>query len=337
MSTIEWTDRTINPVAGCTPVSPACDHCYAARRATLLAANPLTAKRYEGVVHEGAWTGRINLCPEVMEAAVKRQVPTTYFVGSMSDLFHPSVPLYVLDKIFAYMCVAPQHTFQLLTKRSKRMRDYVSSMYTVGWKRRLQMQLPPELQKSKAWRDCHCPVENVWLGVTVEDQRSANTRIFDLLKTPAAVHFVSIEPMLGPIDLTKVAYWNMLQATENHPALDWVICGGETGPGARPMHPDWARSLRDQCTGAGVPFFFKQWGEFKPLKQANPTEDTEQFQTGDVYAVKSSGQHLHEAWIYAHDVIPWPEDMWWMDRVGKKTAGRLLDGVAWEQVPGGEK
>jgi len=132
MSKIEWTDQTLNPAVGCSPVSPACDNCYAVRMATRLAANPKTARRYDGVVAGGSWTGRVNLFPEVMEKALRRKRPTRFFVGSMTDLFHPNIPLHFLDKIFAYMCVAPQHVFQILTKRPERMREYVSSMYTVG-------------------------------------------------------------------------------------------------------------------------------------------------------------------------------------------------------------
>lgn len=331
MSKIEWTDKTINPAVGCSPVSAACDHCYAARMATRLAGNPKAAQRYVGVVRDGAWTGQVNLFPEVMKQSLRRKVPTRFFVGSMTDLFHPSVPLHFLDKVFAYMCLAPQHTFQILTKRPGRMREYLLGMFmTAGWKRRLQMQLPPELQRSQEWRDCRSPLGNVWLGVTVEDQATADARIPELLKTPAAVRFISVEPMLGPVDLSAVRYcadpvlgmkWG----------LDWVICGGETGPGARPMHPDWARLLRDQCAASGVPFFFKQWGEFRPKKKASPVEDTRKFRDGDVYAVESDGRH--EEWIYDPEVFPWSEDMWWMDRIGKKKAGRILDGQEWNEFP----
>jgi hypothetical protein len=115
--------------------------------------------------------------------------------------------------------------------------------------------------------------------------------------------------------------------------LDWVICGGETGPGSRPMHPDWARSLREQCQETGVPFFFKQWGEYHPKKQADASEDTCKFRDGNIYAVKSDGRYLHEEWIYNPEVFPWPKDMWWMDRVGKKKAGHLLDGREWRESP----
>lgn len=325
MSKIEWTDQTLNPAVGCSPVSPACDNCYAVRMATRLAANPKTALRYDGVVADGSWTGRVNLFPEVMEKALRRKRPTRFFVGSMTDLFHPNIPLHFLDKIFAYMCVAPQHVFQILTKRPERMREYASSMYTVGWKRRLQMQLPPELQRSKVWRDCNSPVANVWLGVTAENQLQADKRIPALIETPAAVRFVSVEPCLGEVHLEpyllssydKAAHDAQMTGEElRTDKLDWVICGGETGPGSRPMHPDWARSLREQCDTWGTPFFFKQWGGWG-------------FAGGDcTHFLHTNGALRTMGQRGADGKGEWP-----CARVGKKKAGHLLDGREWREFP----
>lgn len=292
-SKIQWCDATINPCYGCSPVSPACDNCYAARMAHRL------GKLTEGTVKDGRWTGKVNLFPERVEQALRWRKPRRVFVGSMTDLFHENVPDEFLDRIFAYMAVTPQHAFILLTKRPARMRDYVLGTIERGmtWREGVTGRLP----------------SNVWLGVTAEDQQRADERIPILLDTPAAKRFVSIEPMLGPVDL-----WPMLIPHMNHgedrDALSWVICGGESGPQARPLHPDWARSLRDQCQSAGVPFHFKQWGEFGPCgtKMSRPFDCP---YWDDACAKREKAFDLS------------------MCRVGKHVAGRLLDGVEWNEFP----
>jgi len=205
------------------------------------------------------WTGRIGLVEDALDAPRRWKKPRRIFVNSMSDLFHEDVSDEWLNRIWNVMRWSQRHTFQVLTKRPERMRNYL-------------------LKKRKAMPGGYAILPNVHIGVSVEDQATANKRIRHLLQTPAAVWFVSVEPMLCGLELD--ADWmfprcklcgchgvrhgmcgNCLEHFGNQPLLDWIICGGESGPNARPMHPDWARSLRDQCKAAGVPFFFKQWGK----------------------------------------------------------------------------
>jgi len=235
MSTkIEWTDKTWNPIVGCSKVSPACDHCYAERMAARLAQNPHAPAAYQSVVQPGrpwTWNGKTALVESVLETPLHWRKPCRVFVGSMTDLFHPSTPFEWIDKIIDIMFCSPHITYQILTKRPERMHDYITH----------NMWLTND------------PMEHVWFGVTVENQEQADKRIPVLLDTPAALRFVSIEPMLEGINLNNGGMIN---------GLDWVICGGETGPGARMMKASWAHNLRDQCVAAGVPFFFKKWGSF---------------------------------------------------------------------------
>ena len=243
---IEWSDSTWNPIGGCTRVSEGCRNCYAeimaarfsdpgqwghglARRVTLP----------DGTT-DHRWTGKMVLHDHRLDQPLRWKKPRRIFVNSTSDLFHENVPDEWIDRVFAVMALAPQHTFQVLTKRPARARDY---MLAVGRCRSWLYESPPvAANPSVRWR---MPLPNVWLGTSVEDQATADARIPHLLATPAAVRFLSCEPLLGPVtpDLTRI---------------HWVIVGGESGPGARPMHPDWARGLRDQCEVAGVAFFMKQ-------------------------------------------------------------------------------
>jgi protein gp37 len=226
-SAIEWTDATWNPVTGCTKVSPGCDHCYAER----------VTERWQG---KGSFN-RVVLHEDRLSKPLKWRKPRRVFVNSMSDLFHDDVPDAYIAEVFSVMARAPQHTFQVLTKRHGRMRSLLNRG---SFRDNLATWCRP-------W-----PLPNVWLGVSVEDQKWADVRVPALLDTPAAVRFLSCEPLLGPVWLK--AFW--LQPTFPGPRINWVIVGGESGPGARPMHADWARSLRDRCVAAGVPFFFKQTG-----------------------------------------------------------------------------
>lgn len=211
-SAIEWTQATWNPVTGCTKVSPGCAHCYAE-------AITLRFKR-GGRFIPGETTIRVH--PDRLRLPLTWKEPRLIFVNSMSDLFHEEVPVSFVLKVFEIMSSTPQHTFQILTKRHSRLAELMS---------RLPL------------------LDNVWLGVSVENQVWADRRIPALSSVTAAVRFLSCEPLLRPINLGK-----HLQG------IDWVIVGGESGPRARPMDPDWARSIRDECLFAGVPFFFKQWG-----------------------------------------------------------------------------
>jgi protein gp37 len=235
-SKIEWTDRTWNPVTGCTKVSQGCKNCYAERM-------------YERFHGHGSFKNVITH-PERLDMPLKWKKPSMVFVNSMSDLFHEDVPFEFIDMCFIVMAEATDHTFQILTKRPERLLEYAQDSIC-----------------EDLW-----PLKNVWLGVSVEDQKTADERIPLLIQVPAAVRFLSCEPLLAPIDiLTPNLLWHRLSGGGyKRQTIDWVICGGESGPGSRPMHPDWARSLRDQCEAAGVPFFFKQWGEYLPYCQLNP-------------------------------------------------------------------
>jgi protein gp37 len=353
-SLIEWTDATWNPVVGCRVLSPGCTNCYAmAMAARIERMNP--ASHYARLTQPSkagpVWTGGVAMAPDNILTQPLRWRGRRIFVNSMGDLFHESVPDAWIDQVFAVMALAPQHTFQVLTKRAARMREYISR---IDCAQRVAdtFSLQDVARRNFAW-----PLPNVWLGVSVEDQTRAEQRVWHLLRTPAAIRFVSAEPLLGAIDFTALevdgdseldalntpptlneewAAWR--DATDEaadeslegfnewfgappsddrlHPTLDWVIAGGESGPSARPMHPDWARSLRDQCADAGVPFHFKQWGEWAPeglcgqkwIIRADGTSDPVPTPNGIGHHAPREGS----AFIY---------------RVGKRAAGRLLDGV----------
>lgn len=248
MSKIEWTNKTWNPIIGCSKISEGCQNCYAEKIAFRLLHMPFT-DYYSYVMKDNGdqspdcfqyipeWNGKTHLVKSALEKPLKRKKPTMYFVCSMGDLFHESVPFKWIDKVIHMMTQCPQHTFQILTKRPDIMQEYFTDE---------NIQSAPD---------------NVWLGITAENQEQADKRIPFLLNTPATVRFVSIEPMLGPVDLLKqypvgkgsVAYGAL---------LDWVICGGESGRNARQMNPDWVRFISDQCKEVEIPFFFKQWGDF---------------------------------------------------------------------------
>jgi protein gp37 len=208
---IEWTERTWNPVTGCSKISAGCKHCYAERMANRLQA--MGVARYRNGF-------RVTLHNDLLELPAKWKQPRLVFVNSMSDLFHEEVPLDFIQRVFDTMARCPQHTFQVLTKRSQRLREVADKL---TW--------PP----------------NVWMGVSIEDDRVIH-RVHDLQQTPASVRFLSCEPLIGPIDA--------LPLDEIH----WVIVGGESGPKARAMKPEWVESILNQCSLAGIPFFFKQWG-----------------------------------------------------------------------------
>lgn len=291
-SKIEWTDATWNPVTGCTVLSPGCQFCYAQDLAGgRLQHHPSRA----GLTKPGPngrpiWNGKVRFNEGWLNQPLRWRRPRTIFVCAHGDLFHEDVPDEWIDKVFAVMAIAQQHRFQVLTKRAEQMRlyfeaepwDRINGEAGVLWDWAKIPQLGPP------------PIPNVWLGVSVED-RARLDRIDHLRATPAAVRFLSLEPLLedlGEIDLS---------------GIHWAIVGGESGPNARPMHPDWARSIRDQCQAASVPFFFKQWGEWIPAASTvihywNPTA-------------------YHE----------WDDAT--VARVGKKRAGRELDGRTWDEMP----
>ncbi len=211
LSSIEWTDATWNPVTGCTKISPGCKHCYADRLAKRLQA--MGQPRYRNGFS-------VTLQPDLLEEPLRWTKPRLVFVNSMSDLFHEAVPLAFIQRVFETMERADWHIFQVLTKRHQRLAALAE--------------------------DLHWP-RNVWMGVSVESQDYVE-RVASLRKVPAAVRFLSVEPLLSPISFLPLR------------GIQWVIAGGESGPRARPMEPDWVRAIRDRCRAMGVPFFFKQWG-----------------------------------------------------------------------------
>jgi len=235
---IEWTERVWNPVTGCTKISVGCKNCFASRMAKRLAGRygyPAAPHQFDVTLH-----------PERLDLPMKWKKPSMIFVDSMSDLFHEKIDDKFIFEVFTIMWISPLHIFQILTKRPQRMCELLNF-----WLKRRE-----EIEKS-SW---FIPSPNVWLGVSVENQETADERIPWLLKTPAAVKFVSAEPLLGPINLRHSINRNNFGPYEwdlTH-RINWVICGCESGPGARPMDIEWARSLRNQCLGVDTPFFLKQ-------------------------------------------------------------------------------
>lgn len=247
--------ETWNPIIGCSKVSPGCDNCYAERMANRLAGIAGNIE-YASVIQSDSnkWNGKTTLVDNALTKPLLWKTPRMVFVCSMADLFHESVPFEWINAVFSVMSDLDQHIYVILTKRPERMLEFYD------WKCN---------QHQAEWR----PKDNIWIGVTAENQEQFNKRIFYLLKVPAAKRFVSIEPMLGPVDLWKIFPVNSeiheMNSLLRNPKLDWVICGGESGSKARPMHPAWARSLSEQCKGAQVPFFFKQWGTWQPIQTFN--------------------------------------------------------------------
>jgi len=272
MTRIEWTNRIWNPITGCTPVSAGCDNCYARRMAKRLQGAGVTG--YETVIGRHGWTGAVELVESRLQQPLRWRKPRRIFVCSMGDLFYEGVPFDFIDRVFAVAALCPQHTFQVLTKRAERLLNYLTA--SRGGCRGTADRVSETCGDHFGWEDAYInpvsswPLPNVWLGVTVEDQAAADERVPLLLQTPAAVRFVSCEPLLGPVNIfgdgklykALKRLSDVVQDSIHQPRIgvDWVIVGGETVPGARPMHPDWARSLRDQCIEAEIPFFFKQWG-----------------------------------------------------------------------------
>lgn len=327
-SKIEWCTSSWNPWQGCHKVSQGCKNCYMFRDKTRYGQDPNV------VTASGDKT---------FYAPLKWKEPKRVFTCSWSDFFIEEADEW-RDEAFAIMALTPQHTYQVLTKRADRMREYFEDqdlLYRLGDEcgdliancdlKGEQLEQARKMVSAfygsdtgpdgdEVFVESPMPLPNVWLGVSVEDQNTADERIRLLLTTPATKRFLSIEPLLGPIDLSNIksqigpnsfitqnAFDKVDSLNKGYPwpGIDWVIAGGESGPNARPTHPDWIRSIRDQCQAAGVPFFFKQWGEWAP---SSLTRDfTRKFELS--------------------------EDGSLMYKVGKKEAGRLLDGREWNEFP----
>lgn len=350
---IQWTDSTWNPTGGCSIVSPGCTNCYAMKTAHGLERR-FASKKYAGLTKvvngNPVWTGEVRLDEDALLQPLKWKRPRRIFVNSMSDLFHETLPDEAIDRVFAVMALCPQHTFQVLTKRAERMREYVSARAHAA--KRLKIIGAMNMMGAGATKPIGYrmwPLPNVWLGISCERQQEADERIPLLLQTPAAVRFISAEPLLGAIDLHDwlTRDWHPTMPPETTPRLDWVIVGGESGTKARPMHPDWARSIRDQCNAAGVAYFFKQFGEYGTASYHVGTGHPvfRQFATFTQWVNKAStwvnggicldkdGNELRNgaAFMKARDEDRFPVTI--MHRVGKKAAGRLLDGREWNEFP----
>ncbi|MDR3438995.1 phage Gp37/Gp68 family protein [Telmatospirillum sp.] len=376
-----------NPIRGCRPASEGCRNCWAATVANMRQNNPQLIDQYQGLTAKAAdgrpvFNGATRLIEKNLDLPLRTKKPTVYFVCSESDLFGEAVEDEWIDQVFAVEALCEQHLFIHLTKRAARMRAYFAGI--------------PEMPDQPAARDAmvegaaqniyqartgedpalwlvvHLPLPNAWFGVSVEDQAAADERIPDLLETPAALRWISAEPLLGQVDLIRIGYgedtfddcgghpesdrgavatgwwWDVttgnfwsdnrnadgsregLELIGRYPRIDWIVAGGESGPHARPMHPDWARSLRDQCAATDVPFFFKQWGEYHPSAEHDPdprrcgdtpeaihvTGDRE-FRPGEQYR------------LIASKAPGWAG----MCRIGKKAAGHLLDSKEHLEVP----
>ena len=344
---IEWTDATWNPITGCTLVSEGCRHCYAARlAATRLRDHPSR----EGLARinaagEAKFTGELRFNPQWLDQPLQWKRPRMIFVCAHGDLFHEKAPDEWIDQIFAVMAMSSQHVFQILTKRPERMKSYIGSHHAhlsaaaerIGY--RILDRMPdegvdypahwsatasalihgatPDVPNVMYPRPAMWPLPNVWLGTSVEDQVTTDTRVPYLLDTPAAVRWISAEPLLGPVDLKPREFAEQCircgegpNAPHDHMdgyrtrGLDWVVAGGESGNQARPANPQWFRDLRDQCAKVDIPFLFKQWGEWVSVSE-----------------VEGPGEH---------HTFP---DGRTVRRAGKSLAGRLLDGVEHNGFP----
>lgn len=309
-SSIEWTGYTWNPFTGCDRVSPGCDNCYAltlakrlkameAQRITAGVLDPAAAKyQADGDPRTSGPGFGVTVHPDVLLEPLRWRAPRLVFVNSMSDIGHARVPRWALVQMFAVMALASAHTFQVLTKRPRRLRTILTDPAFVEAVAAEATRLRPGTARPPQW-----PAPNVWIGTSIESDAYSG-RADDLRALPAAIKFLSCEPLLGPLpslDLT---------------GMGWVIAGGESGAKARPMVPDWVRSVRDLCRAANVAFFFKQWGAWAPTKALGLVLSTSN--TREVLV----GKPLDDL---GHRQI--------MRRVGKRAAGRTLDGRTWDNFP----
>lgn len=380
-TSIEWADKTWSPIIGCDRVSPGCDSCYAINTARIRESNPhpSIAAAFAGTTTRTDagidWSGQINVLGDRFSQPLRWKKPRRIFVNSLSDLFHQDVSTPDLHLIFGVMAATPQHTYQILTKRHGRMRSLLNdpSFAHMTYHRAHKVFGLPDTAPH-TW-----PLPNVWLGVSVENQKWADIRIPALTQTPAAVRFLSCEPLLGPVWIAD-HIWQPCACCEGEDGghdeacarcadsdcdsghirkLDWLICGGESGRKARPMHPDWARSLRDQCREHHVPFFFKQHGEWGPapfiVRVCDPNVGW-QGTDAELAAAKADSEargatHVHtgqwhdedgERQYGIHEIShkPWslervglPDGMAAIRRWGKKRAGRELDGRTHDAFP----
>ncbi|WP_395831169.1 DUF5131 family protein [Elstera sp.] len=327
---IEWTDATWNPFKGCSRVSEGCRNCYAERMAGRFAGE---GQPFQGIVHrvgkEFRWTKKFDVAG-AWDQPLRWQNPRRIFVNSMSDTFYEGAITPAIDLIFAVMALTPQHTYQVLTKRPERALAYLPPRraHPVGLAAlNIALEAAAKNPRTAVGRGCMLdgdiahltiwPLPNVWIGTSVENQAAADERIPPLLETLAAKRFLSCEPLLGPIILKP----------EWLARLDWVIVGGESGPGARPMHPDWVRQIRDQCAAAGVPFFFKQWGAWQTVYDRDHDDPDwrrcpRESGNNKRYLNLAGGTGFHG------------ERVVFVQRRSKQTTGRTLDARTHDAFPG---
>jgi protein gp37 len=347
---IEWTDATLNPIVGCKVLSAGCAHCYAMTLAGGRMKNHPTRRGLTTMTSAGpVWNGQVRFNFEEIVRPLTWKRGRKIFVCAHADLFYEGVTQIMRDRVWAIMAMSPQHTYQVLTKRPDQMRAYIQALparaeelgaigeamaTTWGYAYRKD-----GIGQTVITALSGGQLPNVWLGVSAEDQENADERIPVLLDTPAAVHFVSLEPLLGQIDLGRLNTFRFRHAevmnaltgelsgilgeSAGHAnALDWVIAGGESGPKARPMHPDWVREVRDDCAETDVAFFFKQWGEWVPTGFARETLLAAPGYVSDLSCsaeTRIAGHGLEPAEI--------------LTRRGKRFAGNDLDGRAHHAFP----
>lgn len=334
-SDIDWCDHTITAgVYGCDPISEGCRLCWSARLASTRFRH---LPKYAGLTTGRAFNGTVRIVPEEADEPLHLRKPRgRIFVASKADLFHHLVPAEHVARLFAAMIAAPQHTYQLLTKRGPRMEKMLRS--AEFW----------QLVSDRLGELWHCPPpapltmvpEWIWIGVSVEDQKAVRRRVPPLLRTPALTRWLSVEPLLGPVDLSPYL---------TGPAIHWVVVGGESGTDAYAMHPAWVRTVRDQTVAAGVAFFFKQWGQWGPAPWMVGREDGEPAEAYKARAEAVGATHALPIWSDQYDNMitevshkPWscervplaPGDPHApMRRWGHKAAGHVLDGREWREFP----
>lgn len=332
---IRWTEETWNPIPGCFKKSAGCKNCYAITMAHRIAGIPGSKTKYAGLTTQQGnsvnWTGKATYGMD-LKKPVNLTSPRMIFVNSMGDTFYEKHPRHEIAKIFAIMWYCHQHTFQVLTKRPERAAELMETpgfiADVVNEINRLSSSgiLPKNVYTNRAILGSQWPLKNVWIGTTIENDEVADQRLAALKKCKAHLKFISFEPLIwypGRLDLT---------------GIDWAICGGESGIGARPMHPAWARALLQNCRDYNVPFFFKQWGSWLPW------EPEAQLPFWKSQNGKSEDSHLlfPDDWDAAMEKNRWDDGMWTVQtpfgncafqNVGKKEAGNRLDGVVYEEFP----
>ena len=342
-TSIEWTDATVNAVNGCSVISPGCANCYAMRAGGRGLPNHPSTGLTKATKAGHVWTGEVRLNEAALLQPLRWRRPRRVFWNAHGDMFHESVPDEWIDRCFAVMALTPQHIHQVLTKRPDRMRSWFESRPRDTVYENMRVLANSPAGRGQILIRVDWPLPNVWLGTSVEDQQRADERIPLLRATPAAVRFLSAEPLLQELDIRKHlwpvhGWWRsphrsyaeakaaggecglsrqaLISKDWADSLIHWVIVGGESGPGARPLNPNWVRSLRDQCAAAEVPFFFKQWGEW--------------FRYGEIDAdghqnSRDRGERpgLWHAWSDGELSV----------NIGKRQAGRHLDGVEHSGMP----